>query len=70
MTPNLTTGGPLAGWREEDFLKAIRTGQTPGGRILSDDMPWRAFGRMTDAELQAVWLYLRSLPPVTQGSTS
>ena len=68
MTPNLTTGGPLAGWREEDFLKVMRTGQTPGGRVLSDEMPWRAFGEMTDEELGAAWLDPRSLPPLAQGS--
>lgn len=70
LTPNLTPGGPLAGWREEDFVKVMRTGQTPGGRVLSDEMPWRAFGGMTDEELGAVWLYLRSLPPLAQGSGS
>ena len=69
VTPNLTTGGPLAGWREEDFLKVMRSGETPGGRVLSDEMPWRAFGRMTDEELRAVWLYVRSLPPLAQGSS-
>jgi hypothetical protein len=26
-------------------------------------MPWPIYARMTDDELQAIWLYLQSLPP-------
>jgi mono/diheme cytochrome c family protein len=69
-SPNLTPGGPLAAWREEDFIKTMRTGVPPGGRTLSEDMPWKSFGQMTDEELQAVWLYLQSLPPLAQSSGS
>jgi hypothetical protein len=25
-------------------------------------MPWAAAGQMTDAEIRALWLYLRSVP--------
>jgi hypothetical protein len=25
-------------------------------------MPWKTFGKMTDDELKAVWMYLQSLP--------
>jgi len=66
-TPNLTFGGPLASWREEDFVKTLQTGVTPGGKKLSDDMPWQSFGQMSDDELHAVWLYIQSLPPLAQG---
>ena len=66
--PNLTRGGALVAWSEDDFLKTIRTGTTPAGNNLkADDMPWKRFGKMTDDELKAVWLYLQSLPPVTAG---
>jgi hypothetical protein len=30
-------------------------------------MPWPAIAQMTDDELQALWLYLQSLPPVADG---
>jgi hypothetical protein len=66
-SPNLTPGGPLASWREEDFIKTMRNGVTPGGRELSEEMPWKYLGQMTDEELQAVWLYLQSLPALAQG---
>jgi mono/diheme cytochrome c family protein len=60
--PNLTPGGELAGWSEQSFLAAMRTGVTPAGRRLSPYMPWKYVGQMTDDELKAVWLYLQSLP--------
>lgn len=59
---NLTPGGELAGWTQADFISTLRTGVTPGGRHLSDEMPWTYVGQMTDDELQAIWLYLQSLP--------
>ena len=35
---------------------------TPSGHKLDPDlMPWDMFGRMTDDEFKAIWLYLRSL---------
>ncbi|HEX6386533.1 MAG TPA: c-type cytochrome [Anaerolineae bacterium] len=62
--PNLTPGGELAGWTEEDFVTAMRSGVTPSGRQLDPAfMPWESFGNFEDDELRGVWLYLESLPP-------
>jgi len=30
--------------------------------VLPPEAPWPVLGRMTDDELQAIWLYLRSVP--------
>jgi len=30
-------------------------------------MPWKYFGKMTDDELKALWMYLHSLPALEQG---
>jgi mono/diheme cytochrome c family protein len=64
---NLTPGGELAAWSQQDFMDTLRTGITPFGRELTDAMPWGNFGQMTDEELQAIWLYLQSLPAMEQG---
>jgi mono/diheme cytochrome c family protein len=64
---NLTRGGEMKGWSEEDFIATMRTGVTPGGKQLIDFMPWKYFGQMTDDELKAVWMYLQSLPALPQG---
>jgi mono/diheme cytochrome c family protein len=61
--PNLTTAGDLQTWTSTDFIKTIRTGATPSGRILNpDQMPWKDFGgNYSDDELNAIFLYLQTL---------
>ncbi len=65
-TPNLTPGG-LGQWTEASFLRAMRTGVKPDGRVLSAQMPWPYYRKMTDDELRAIWAYLHSLSPVKTG---
>ena len=62
--PNLTPGGAFAAYREEDFLKLMHTGETPGGRTVSQEMPWMNYGKMTDDELKALFAYLQSIEPL------
>lgn len=60
---NLTRSGDLGKWSEADFVKVIRTGVRPDGRILSAEMPWPYMKGLTDDELDALWKYLQSVPP-------
>ena len=64
ISANLTTGGPLKSWTEADFFKAIRTGTRPDGSKISEVMPWKVMGTLTDDELRAMWMYMRSVQPV------
>jgi len=67
ISPNLTPGGELAGWTEEQFINTIRTGITPGGHNLDPEfMPWKNYRLFYDEELQAIWLYLQTLPKLPQ----
>jgi len=66
ITPNLTPGGELSAWTEADFGNTLKTGVTPSGHQLSDNMPWKEFRHMTDDELKAIWMYLQSLPKLPQ----
>ena len=66
ITPNLTQGGELKAWTEADFVNTLKTGVTPSGHQLSDNMPWKEFGNMTDDELKAIWMYLQLLLPMDQ----
>ena len=66
ITPNLTPGGELAFWTEEEFNNSIRTGFKPNGNQMSDHMPWKEYRNFYDEELKAVWLYLQSLPKLEQ----
>jgi hypothetical protein len=66
---NLTSGGELQGWTEEMFINTLRTGVTPSGHQFNNlYMPWKLLGQMTDDELKAVFLFLRSLPAKEQGN--
>ncbi len=58
--PNLTQSGELGAWSEQDFIRTIRTGTTPAGRHVTEYMPWKYIGQMTDGELRAIWMYLKS----------
>jgi hypothetical protein len=41
----------------------MRTGVTPTGRTLNNEyMPWHKFAQLGGDELQALWMYVRSLP--------
>ncbi len=56
----------LGKWTYEQFVTAMRQAKRPDGSALKppmSDMPKFA-NKMLDVELEALWLYLRSLPPV------
>jgi mono/diheme cytochrome c family protein len=66
---NLTPAGDLGEWSPEEFMTAVRTGATPKGRDLDSElMPIDRVKHMTDMELEALWLYLNSLPPRSIGA--
>lgn len=52
-------------WTEADFFKAMRKGIRPDGTQMSAFMPWSNFSQMTDLELKALWLYLKTVPAVS-----
>lgn len=61
--PNITPGGAPGSWTGSEFVDTIRSGITPRGNVLDPRfMPWNMFRQMTDDELDAIWLYLQSLP--------
>jgi len=63
LTPDQNTG--IGIWTEEMFVQAMRTGRHMGqSRPILPPMPWHGIGQMTDQDLDAMFAYLRSLPPV------
>jgi len=64
--PANITPDPIAGigtWSEADFVRAMRTGAEPSGDTLNPFMPWPELKRMTDDDLHAMFVYLRTVPP-------
>jgi cytochrome c553/cytochrome c5 len=64
---NITPTG-LARYTRETFVAAMRTGRRPDGSMIKAPMPIKAFSHMTDVELDALWLYLQSLPAKAYGT--
>jgi mono/diheme cytochrome c family protein len=63
LTPDRDTG--LGAWSAEDFRTVFRIGRSPGGRMLNAlDMPWTILAGLEDEDLDALFAYLRALPPV------
>jgi mono/diheme cytochrome c family protein len=58
---NLTRGG--RDWTLPDFTRALREGIRPGGTAIDSFMPYRLTRLMTDREIEAVWMYVKSVPP-------
>ena len=65
---NLTATGDLGHWTFDQFKTTLRTGTRPNGTHINTFMPWPDFAQMTDDELQAIWLYIKSVPPKASGS--
>lgn len=68
LGPNLTQGGELQAWSQEDFALAMRAGMTPEGRQLSEEMPWYAYAALSDAEIAAIWAHLQSVPALASNT--
>jgi mono/diheme cytochrome c family protein len=61
--PNLTPDpktGHIRDWTEDQFLARFRAGPLNGP---GSHMPWRAFARMSDDDIRAIYRYLKTVPP-------
>jgi len=66
VAPNLTSD-PETGagtWSDDQLARAIREGIGHDGRALFPLMPYEHYKRMSDEDLAAVVVYIRSLPPI------
>jgi mono/diheme cytochrome c family protein len=63
LSPDPETG--TGAWNEELFIRILRTGKFMGaGRDILPPMPWQDYAKLTDADLKAIFAYLKSLKPV------
>ena len=61
LTPDAATG--LGDWTLRDFMSTIRTGRHMGrGRAILPPMPIPVYNYFTDADLAAIYSYLRTIP--------
>ncbi len=64
ITPDAETG--LGRWSEEDFWQALHHGKSKDGRYLYPVFPYIEYTRITREDADAIFSYLRSIPPVKQ----
>ena len=63
LTPDPETG--LGAWSLPEILRAVRSGVARDGRHIHWlDMPWDRFSNFDEADLTAIGVYLKSIPPV------
>ena len=68
---NLTPGAgtALANYADEKaFVAMMRSGVRPDGSAISTVMPFGSLKAMSDIDLEALFLYLKSLAPRAAGS--
>jgi mono/diheme cytochrome c family protein len=64
LTPDLETG--LGKWTQRNFSETIRTGRHMGrGRPILPPMPIPMYKHFTDADLEAIFSYLQTIPAVS-----
>lgn len=64
LTPDENTGMGI--WSEQMFVDALRKGRHMGtSRPIMPPMPWSAYANMDDADLTALYAYLRSIPAIS-----
>jgi mono/diheme cytochrome c family protein len=62
ITPDPASG--IGTWTQQEFARALRRGVRKDGAFLYPAMPYTNFSKITDADLDALWAYLRSVPAV------
>lgn len=64
LTPDPETG--LGKWTKATFMKTLRTGINSVGaeHALMPPMPWPGLAQLSDADLSAIWEYLRVVPAI------
>ncbi|HEX6333313.1 MAG TPA: c-type cytochrome [Flavisolibacter sp.] len=50
-------------WSEEDFIRAVKTGQMPGNQPALRN-PMQPYSNLTDDEVRAIFAYLKTVPKI------
>lgn len=62
LTPDRETG--IGNWNDDALRQMIGVGIDPDGGHALPVMPWPAYAKLSDTDLDAIIAYLRNLPPV------
>ncbi len=62
ITPDKETG--IGDWTKEEFRSALKQGVGHGGKRLYPAMPYPAYTKMSDMDVDNLWSYIRTVEPV------
>ncbi|RKP49486.1 c-type cytochrome [Trinickia fusca] len=67
-SPNITSDGEtgIGKWSADEFYTMMHTGRSRDGALLYPAMPFAAYTKITRPDSDAIFAYLRSVPPVRQ----
>jgi mono/diheme cytochrome c family protein len=67
MTPNITPDNAtgIGSWSADDLARAMHDGRRPSGSYLYPAFPYPYYTKVTREDIDAIYAYLRTLPPVT-----
>ena len=68
LTPEPLTGIGL--WNADHFWRAMHNGRSRDGRLLYPAFPYTSFTQMTREDSDALYAWLRTLPPVARANRS
>src|SRR4029077_16290664 len=66
LTPDAATG--IGAWSSDDFWRALHNGRSRDGRLLYPAFPYPNYTRLTRADADAMFAYLKSLAPVAKAN--
>jgi len=66
ITPDPETG--IGKWSADDFYKTMHSGRFPDGGLIYPAMPFASYTKVTRADSDAIFAYLKSIPPVREKS--
>jgi len=61
---NITPGGRIADWTDEEVIRAIREGIRPDGSIIGLPMLIPTYKHLSDTDVKSIVMFLRTLPAV------
>jgi mono/diheme cytochrome c family protein len=64
ITPDRDTG--IGKWTSDDFYKTMHSGRFPDGGLIYPAMPFPSYTKVSRADADAIFAYLKSIPPVNQ----
>jgi mono/diheme cytochrome c family protein len=67
LTPDRETG--LGGWTADDFYRAMHSGKGHDGTSLYPAFPFTSYTKVTRADTDAIFAYLKTLAPVKLANT-